>query len=55
MSNCQTYFYEDLYKKVNPESDISFHSILSENDNKLTDKDSKELEGEVLYSELRLA
>ena len=53
--NCQTSFYKDLYKEVNLENDISINSILGENENKLSDKDSKELEGEILYSELGFA
>ena len=53
--NCQTSFYKDLYKEVNLENDVSINSILGENENKLSDKDSKELEGEILYSELGFA
>ena len=53
--NCQTSFYKDLYKEVNLENDVSISSILGENENKLSDKDSKELEGEILYSELGFA
>ena len=34
---CSLTFF--IYKEVNPASDISSHSILGENDNKLTDKD----------------
>ena len=53
--NCQTSFYKDLYKEVNLENDVSINSILGENENKLSDKDSKEFEGEILYSELGFA
>ena len=53
--NCQTSFYKDLYKEVNLENDVSINSILGENENILSDKDSKELEGEILYSELGFA
>ena len=53
--NCQTSFYKDLYKEVNLENDVSINSILGENENKLSDKDSKELEGEILYSEYGFA
>ena len=53
--NCQTCFYKDLYKEVNLENDVSVNSILGENENKLSDKDSKELEGEIFYSELGFA
>ena len=53
--NCQTSFYKDLYKEVKLENDVSINSILGENENKLSDKDSKELEGEILYSELGFA
>ena len=53
--NCQTNFYQDLYKEVNLENDVSINSFRCENESKLSDKDSKELEGEILYSKLGLA
>ena len=42
--NCQTHFYNDLYKEVNSEKDIPIQSKLCKNENKLSDKDSQELE-----------
>ena len=49
---CQTDFYKDLYKKVDFEDNISIHSVLGENENKLSDEESQDLEGEIKYSEL---
>ena len=52
---CQTDFYKDLYKQVNFEDNISIYSVLGENENKLSDKESQNLEGEIEYSELGIA
>ena len=52
---CQTDFYKDLYRQVNTNENNSIHSILGENDNKLSDKESQSLEGEIEYSELGVA
>ena len=52
---CQTDFYKDLYKQVNFEDNISIYSVLGENENKLSDKESQNLEGEIDYSELGIA
>ena len=52
---CQTDFYKNLYRKVNIEENISIYSVLGENENKLSDTESKSLEGEIKYSELGLA
>ena len=52
---CQTDFYKDLYKQVDFEDNISIHSKLGENENKLSDEESQDLEGEIKYSELGTA
>ena len=52
---CQTDFYKDLYKQVNFEDNVSIHSVLGENENKLSDEESQDLEGEIKYSELGTA
>ena len=52
---CQTDFYKDLYKQVNFEDNVSIHSVLGENENKLSDEESPDLEGEIKYSELGTA
>ena len=52
---CQTDFYKDLYKQVDFEDNISIHSVLGENENKLSDEESQDLEGEIKYSELGTA
>ena len=52
---CQTDFYKDLYKQVNFENNISIYSVLGENENKLSDKESQNLEGEIEYSDLGIA
>ena len=52
---CQTDFYKKLYQEVNHEDRPSIHSILGENDCKLSDNESQELEGEISYAELGYA
>ena len=52
---CQTDFYKDLYKKVDSKDNVSIQSVLGDNDKKLSDKESQDLEGEILYSELAFA
>ena len=52
---CQTDFYKELYRGVNLEDRPSIHSILGENDCKLSDNESQELEGEISYAELGYA
>ena len=49
---CQTNFYKELYKEVEIDDSISIHSILGDNESKLSDKESQELEGEITYTEL---
>ena len=52
---CQTDFYKELYREVNLEDRPSIHSILEENDCKLSDNESQELEREITYAELGYA
>ena len=52
---CQTNFYKDLYKQCDHKDNITIQSFLGENKSKLSDKDSQDLEGEILYSELVFA
>ena len=52
---CQTNFYKDLYKQCDHKDNIALQSVLGENESKLSDKDSQDLEGEILYSELASA
>ena len=52
---CQTNFYKDLYKQCDHKDSITIQSVLGENESKLSDKDSQDLEGEILYSELAFA
>lgn len=52
---CQTNFYKDLYKQSDHKDNITIQSVLGENESKLSDKDSQDLEGEILYSELAFA
>ena len=40
---------------MNFEDNISIHSVLGENENKLSDEESQNLEGEIKYSELGTA
>ena len=44
-----------IYQEVNLEDRPSIHSILGENDCKLSDNESQELEGEISYAELGYA
>ena len=58
MSNnlkCQTNFYKILYTEVEIDDSISIHSVLGDNESKLSDKEPQELEGEITYSELTSA
>ena len=52
---CQTNFYKELYKEVEIDDSKSIHSILGDNESKLSDKESQELEGEITYTELTSA
>ena len=52
---CQTEFYKDLYNKVDSKDKVSIQLVLGDNDKKLSDKESQDLEGEILYSELAFA
>ena len=52
---CQTDFYKDLYKKADSKDNVSIQSVLGDNDKKLSDKESQDLDGEILYSELAFA
>ena len=52
---CQTNFYKELYKEVEIEDSKSIHSILGDNESKLSDKESQELESEITYTELTSA
>ena len=52
---CQTDFYKKLYQEVNHQDRPSIHSILGENDCKLSDNESQELEGEISFAELGYA
>ena len=52
---CQTNFYKDLYKKVDSKNNVSIQSVLGDNDKKLSDKESQDLDGEILYSDLAFA
>ena len=52
---CQTIFYKELYKEVEIDDSKSIHSILGDNESKLSDKESQELEGEITYTELTSA
>ena len=51
----QSDFYKNLYKETNSDKKISIQSVLGENETKLSDKDSQDLEGEIAYSELAFA
>ena len=51
----QSEFYKNLYKETNSDKKISIQSVLGENETKLSDKDSQDLEGEIAYSELAFA
>ena len=51
---CQTDLYKDLYNKVDSKDNVSIQSVLGDNDKKLSDKESQDLEGEILYSEFAL-
>ena len=44
---CQTNFYKKLYKEVEIDESISIHSVSGNNESKLSDKESQELEGEI--------
>ena len=50
-----THFYKKLYKEVEIDDSKSIHSILGDNESKLSDKESQELEGEITYTELTSA
>ena len=52
---CQKKLYKVLYREVNLEDRPSIYSILWENDCKLSDNESQELEGEISYAELEYA
>ena len=52
---CQTNFYKELYKEVEIDDSKSIHSILGDNESKLSDKESQEFEGEITYTELTSA
>lgn len=52
---CQTHFYKELYSKINLDENVPIHSVLGENDTKLSDIESQELEGEISYNELGYA
>ena len=52
---CQTDFYKDLYKKVDSKDNVSIQSVLGDNNKKLSDKESQDLDGGILYSELAFA
>ena len=47
-------FYEDLYKQCDHKDNTTIQLVLGENESKLSDKDSHDLEGEILYSEIAL-
>ena len=40
---------------MNFEDNISIYSVLGENENKLSDKESQNLEGDIKYSEVGIA
>ena len=44
---CQTDFYIDLYNKVDSKDNVSIQSVLGDNDKKLSDKESQDLEGKI--------
>ena len=48
-------FYKDLYKQCDHKDNSTIQSVLGENESKLSDKVSQDLEGEILYSELAFA
>lgn len=52
---CQTNFYKSLYSEVETDNSISIQTVLGDNEIKLSDEESQELEGELTHSELAYA
>ena len=53
--NCQNHFYEKLYDNVNEvDEDTPIENIIGENDTKLSEAGTHQIEGEMTYVELHV-